>query len=107
MVENVQLSEVQATAVRRELRRILENPLFQTSERSSRLLQYLVTRSLEDPTRAIKERQVGHEAFGKAPDYDTGAQPVVITLSQSSTRRRCLVTVPGSRVSRLQLRGLL
>ena len=66
-----------ASAVREQLARILDNPAFIRSDRISELLCYLVERSLKEHSVQPKETVLGVEVFGRTPGYDTQADPIV------------------------------
>jgi hypothetical protein len=63
--------------VRVQLDRILASSLFRTSQRCQALLRHVVERSLAGGTSTLKERSLGIDVFGRAPDYDTNADPIV------------------------------
>jgi hypothetical protein len=63
--------------VRVQLDRILASPLFRSGQRCQALLRHVVERSLAGETGALKERALGIDVFGRAPDYDTNADPIV------------------------------
>jgi hypothetical protein len=72
-------------AVSQELERILESPAFRMSLRSSAFLRHVV-RNAHTPE-DLKERTLGVALFGRAPDYDTGADAIV-RVKASEVRRR-------------------
>ena len=57
-------------ALRDELERVLSSPCFARSERTSRLLRFLVERQLAGREAELKESTIGVEVFGRSPDYD-------------------------------------
>ncbi len=63
--------------IRAQLERVLNSPLFQSSRRCQSLLRHVTERTLAGDTAALKERTVGIDVFGRPPDYDTNADPVV------------------------------
>jgi hypothetical protein len=63
--------------VRAQADRVLESPLFHGSRRCRALLAHLVERTLAGETANLKERNLGTEVFGRPPDYDTNADPIV------------------------------
>ena len=73
--------------VREQLARLLANPLFQHSKHYPGFLRYVVNETLEGRGGYLKERALGVEVFGRDPDYDTNADPVVRT-SASEVRKR-------------------
>lgn len=71
------LKDEQIAAVRASLERILASPAFRNSRQCQKFLQYVVTHSLGGDDELLRERSMGIELFGRAPDYDTGEDPVV------------------------------
>jgi TolB-like protein/Tfp pilus assembly protein PilF len=66
-----------AAVVREQLAKILESRLFVTAERRSRLLRFLVERSLESRGHGIKEHEVGIEVFSRPSSWDPRLDPIV------------------------------
>jgi hypothetical protein len=60
-----------------QLGRMLANPLFKNSKRYPNLLRYIVEQTLEGEQDELRERTLGVEVFGRGPDYDTNADPIV------------------------------
>src|ERR1035437_3365701 len=73
--------------VRAQLARLLGSPLFQHSKHYPSLLRYVVNETLEGRGGHLKERALGVEVFGRDPDYDSNADPVVRT-SACEVRKR-------------------
>jgi len=73
--------------VAQELEAILSNPHFRGSKRYPALLRHVVYAALDGRIGDLKERTLGIEVFGRAPDYDTSADPVV-RFSASEVRKR-------------------
>src|SRR5689334_19347855 len=80
-------SEAEREAIRNQMERMLANPLFKNSKRYPYLLRYIVEHTLSGSPGSgspgsgspaeLKERTLGVEVFGRQPDYDTNADPVV------------------------------
>src|ERR1700730_4105862 len=70
-------SEAEREAIRNQMERMLANPLFKNSKRYPNLLRYIVEHTLAGFPAELKERTLGVEVFGRQPDYDTNAHPVV------------------------------
>ncbi len=70
-------TEAEREAIRQQLERMLANPLFKNSKRYPNLLRYVVEHTLEGSPGELKERTLGVEVFGREPNYDTNADPVV------------------------------
>src|SRR5579862_31105 len=73
----VSYSDADRDAIRKQLERMLANPLFKNSKRYPNLLRYIVEHTLEGRAGELKERTLGIEVFGREPDYDTNADPIV------------------------------
>jgi hypothetical protein len=81
-------SQIRATEDRRLLvERLAASPYFNRSTRLRDLLVYLTDRVLEDDRLEIHEQEVGHQVFGRAPDYDTAADNIV-RVHASMLRKR-------------------
>jgi len=50
--------------------RLIESPLFQSSEAHCRLIRFLADRSLYSPTEPLKEYQIATEGLGRPPGFD-------------------------------------
>jgi hypothetical protein len=77
----------EADAVLKQLERLLEHPAFRRSGRCTKLLRYLVEHSLVDAEFHPKERTLAIEVFGRKPDYDTAADPIVRTTANDIRKR--------------------
>lgn len=73
----VPVTDGERDAVRRQMERILANPLFKHSKRYPLLFRYVVEQALEGRASQLKERTLGVDVFGRDPDYDTNLDPVV------------------------------
>lgn len=60
-----------------QVERVLSSPLFRSSQRCQALFRYITERTLAGDTQSLKERTLGVDVFGRDPDYDTNADPVV------------------------------
>jgi len=83
----VPASVAERTLVLKELDSILASYHFQSSKRYPALLKYVVDATLDGRSGDLKERTLGVEVFGRDPDYDTSADPVV-RLSAGEVRKR-------------------
>ena len=70
-----------------ELNAILASPHFSNSKRYPAFLRYVVEKSLDGQVDQLKERTLGIEVFGRQPEYDTNADPVV-RVSAAEVRKR-------------------
>src|ERR1700690_3494611 len=71
------LSPEKAEEIRVCLERVLGSHLFRGSRRCHILLRHITERTLAGDIASLKERTLGVEVFGRAPDYDTSQDPVV------------------------------
>ena len=71
------LSTVQKTSIRETLDRVLASPAFRKSEQCQKFLRFVVEHSIISEDELLRERNIGIEVFGRAPDYDTADDPVV------------------------------
>lgn len=74
-------------AVRAQLERMLNDPLFNQSRRYPRLLRRIVEDSLAGKFDNLKERVLGIELFERVPDYDTNADAIV-RVTAAEIRKR-------------------
>jgi hypothetical protein len=70
-----------------QLDRLLASPVFRSSKRLSGFLRYIVEETLANGGSDLKERVIGVQVFGRAPDYDTSGEPVV-RVSAGDLRKR-------------------
>jgi Tol biopolymer transport system component len=68
---------VDAARVHQQLDRILASPEFESADRLSRLLRYLVRNALEHPGDTVKEYALGIDVFDRKPDFDPKVDSVV------------------------------
>ncbi|MFB3777190.1 MAG: hypothetical protein ACE141_06240 [Bryobacteraceae bacterium] len=80
-------SEEDRQVIREQLARMLADPLFRRSKGCSSLLAYIVDRTLEGGAERLKERTIGAEVFGRAPDYDTSSDHVVRSTAGEVRKR--------------------
>ena len=73
--------------VRIQMERLLGGVPFRTSRRCQTLLRHIVERALSGEAASLKERSLGVEVFGRAPDYDTSEDPVV-RVSAGEVRKK-------------------
>ncbi|HEY4358579.1 MAG TPA: hypothetical protein VGN16_22730 [Acidobacteriaceae bacterium] len=69
------VSTSQPASVQAELECILSSPFFRSSPRSQEFLRHIVR--FADVPSELKERTIGVAVFGRAVDYDTGADAIV------------------------------
>lgn len=66
-----------AEEVRALLEQVLGSHLFRGSRRCQVLLRHITEQTLAGETSSLKERTIGVDVFGRAPDYDTSQDPIV------------------------------
>ena len=71
----------------KELDAILSSHHFRGSRRYPAFLKYVVDAALEGRSGNLKERTLGVEVFGRDPNYDTNADPIV-RISAGEVRKR-------------------
>ncbi len=73
--------------VRVQLEKLLQSTHFRNSRRYPTLLRYIVEETLGGRGPLLKERTLGVEVFGRAPDYDTASDPIVrVTVAEIRKR---------------------
>ncbi|MGO9610949.1 MAG: hypothetical protein ACLPT4_15090 [Verrucomicrobiia bacterium] len=80
-------SEEERELVREELDAIVSSHHFRGSKRYPAMLKYVVFAAIDGRASDLKERTLGVEVFGRDPDYDTNADPVV-RISAGEVRKR-------------------
>jgi Tol biopolymer transport system component len=63
--------------IRNQLERILASDVFTRSERLSSFLRFVVEQTLSGRTSGLKEQVLGAELYGKGPEFDGAADPIV------------------------------
>ena len=69
--------EPSARLVRTQLTRILASELFSRSDRLSAFLKFIVERTLDHQGDTLKEQVIAVALYGKGPDFNTAADPIV------------------------------
>ena len=70
-------SQVQHSAIRRQLEKIMAHGLFSRSDRMARFLRVAVDRTLAGRPDELKEYLIGVEVFDRPPSYDPRVDPIV------------------------------
>lgn len=70
-------AEIATELIEDAMGNILASSVFQSSKQCQVLLRYVVDFSLAGHDELLRERVIGATVFGRAPDYDTGNDPVV------------------------------
>jgi serine/threonine-protein kinase len=76
---DVHHDEPSTAEIRAELAQVLAGAGFVRNARMSRFLTFLVDRHLEGRHEELKESLIGHEVFGRRPDYDPKQDSIVRT----------------------------
>ena len=79
--------EPDRATVRKQLERMLADPLFKHSKRYPSLFRFVVERTLDGGNADLKERTLGVAVFGRSPQYDTATDPVVRATAGEIRRR--------------------
>lgn len=90
--------EIPPSEIQEALAEMMTSIPFRASKQSQELLQYIVDKSLSGHAELLKERVIGIEVFGRRPDYDTNADPVVRARVGEVRKRLALYyqTEPGT-----------
>jgi hypothetical protein len=67
----------QKDEIEHALERVLTGHSFRSSAQCQALLRYIVEHSLMQENEMLRERVIGIRVFGRAPDYDSGNDPIV------------------------------
>jgi len=88
MSSRVELVEaIPAELVEEQLRRIHDSRQFKRSRRYFEFLNYVVLKTLQGHQDELKERTIGIEALGRAPEYDLNEDPVVRVIAGEVRKR--------------------
>lgn len=72
---------------RAQVERLLADPSFSQSKRYGAFLRYVSERALSNAQEPVTERHLGVEIFGRPPNYETDADPIV-RVTASELRKR-------------------
>ena len=90
------LTEAEKAAVREQIDRLLATPYFSHSKRFPAFMRSVVQHALAGNADQLKERTLGVEIFGRTPDYDTAADPIVrVTAAEIRKRIAQYYQEPG------------
>ncbi|RXH54102.1 Adenylate cyclase [Granulicella sibirica] len=79
--------EIDAILAEQALEELLHGHSFSSSKQCQALLRYIVKHTLNGEGNMLRERVIGSEVFGRAPDYDTGNDPVVRSRAAEVRKR--------------------
>src|SRR5260370_20449182 len=80
-------NEAERVAVREQLEKLLLDSHFSSSKRYPSFLRFVLEHTLAGEPELLKERTLGIEIFGRSPDYDTAADPIV-RVTAAEIRKR-------------------
>jgi hypothetical protein len=90
-------TNLEQSAVRNQLQRILASPAFHNSKRYAAVLKYIVDQTLEGFGDRLKERTIGIEVFDRPPDYDTATDHAVRSAVAEVRKRLAQYYLNGTR----------
>ena len=73
--------------IRRQLRNILESPVFHGSKRCKQFLEYICEKTLSGEAETLKERTIAVEVFGRPPHSDLG-EDTIVRVGAREVRKR-------------------
>src|SRR5215470_12086283 len=80
-------NEAERVAIREQLEKLLLTSHFSSSRRYPSFLRFVLQHTLAGESELLKERTLGIEVFGRAPDYDTATDPIV-RVTAAEIRKR-------------------
>ena len=69
--------KISREAIRAELARVLESPMFAQSDRLSQFLRFTVEKTVEGKSDLLKEYLIGTEVYGRKPPYHPNDDSIV------------------------------
>jgi hypothetical protein len=96
-------TEADRRLVQEELSAILASPHFSSSKRYPAFLRHVVEKCLDGQSGQLKERTLGVEVFGRPPDYDTNAEPVVRIIAAEVRKRIAQYYHEAAKESEIQI----
>lgn len=79
--------KVDPALVEDALKEVLNSGSFKGSSQCQTLLRYIVKHTLARREELLRERVIGAHVFGRAPDYDTGSDPIVRSRAAEVRKR--------------------
>jgi len=101
--EYATMSDSEKSAIRDQLERLLANPHFSHSKRFPTFLRFVTERTLAGEGDNINERWLGIEIFGRDPEYDTAADPIVRVTAAEIRKRVALYYQDSAHASELRI----
>ncbi len=90
-------------AILAERQYIVSHPSFNKSRRCVDLFQHIIDRALDNDQDSLKERILGVEVFGRNPNYDTNADPIVRMTANEIRKRLALCYQEGDHGSSVRI----
>jgi hypothetical protein len=90
-------------AIRTQLGRVLASQHFKSSRHYPAFLKYVVEQTLAGDSGHLKERALGVAVFGREPQYDSNADPVVRTSACEVRKRLAQYYTAGGREGELRI----
>ena len=101
--ERVALSESEKSAIRGQLEQLLAHSHFSHSKRFPTFLRFVTERTLAGEEDNINERWLGIEIFGRDPEYDTAADPIVRVTAAEIRKRVALYYQDSEHANELRI----
>jgi hypothetical protein len=101
--EHATLSESEKSAIRGQLEQLLAHPHFSHSKRFPTFLRFVTERTLAGEEENINERWLGIEIFGRDPEYDTAADPIVRVTAAEIRKRVALYYQDSAHAGELRI----
>lgn len=89
--------------IRQQVERICEDALFLHSKRISDFLRFIVLHTLDGHVENLKERIIGIEVFGRAPDFDSGTDSAVRVAANQLRKRLAQYYAMAEHAAELQI----
>ena len=97
------LPEDAKQCVKKALEEMAGSVPFRTSRQCQDLLRYIVLHSLSGEDEMLRERLIGVEVFGRRPDYDQAADPVV-RIRAADVRKRIALFYEATEAAKRQVK---
>lgn len=97
------LPEDAKQCVKKALEEMARSVPFRTSRQCQDLLRYIVLHSLSGEDEMLRERLIGVEVFGRRPDYDQAADPVV-RIRAADVRKRIALFYEATEAAKRQVK---
>src|ERR1700761_3848642 len=99
----IPLTEDAKQCIKKALEEMASSLPFRTSRQCQDLLRYIVHHSLSGEDESLRERVIGVEVFGRRPDYDQAADPVV-RIRAADVRKRIALFYEATEAAQRQVK---